>query len=510
MNSAAPHAAAADDLVITSRTHTDSGSVEKTEKWKTAKSAVIVCDMWDAHHCLNAVKRVNEMAPRMNQLLKKMREGGATIIHAPSSCVDFYRDHPARRNAIGVPRSQNLPTGIGQWCDHIPAEKDYPLDQTDGGEDDAPDEHKKWAAELTARGRNPRAPWKRQVATLEIADADFITDNGEEVWSILEARQISNVLMVGVHTNMCVLGRPFGLRQLSSNGKNVILVRDLTDTMYNPARWPFVDHYQGNRLIQRHIEKYVCGTTTSDQVLGGQPFRFSKDQPRKCVVLCAEWLYGTDKTLKKFADKILSDQLGFQTKILIAAKGQPGPEKMQQALSDADLVVLSMRRRALPASDLKAFRKYLERGKPLVAIRTSSHAFDTRGNHPQGHAEWQDFDTEVLGGDYTGHHPNGITSRITTVGEHPILTGVSIRESAGSLYRSSPLGSRSQPLLMGEIGGKPGEPVAWTNQFGKSRVFYTSLGSQSDFDRPGFLRLLENGCRWASGMKIGSEPNRKK
>jgi len=74
---------------------------------------------------------------------------------------------------------------------------------------------------------------------------------------------------------MCVLGRPFGLRQLSALGKHVALVRDMTDTMYNPAQPPFVSHFEGNRRVFDYIETYVCPTTTSDCVLGGEPFRFA-------------------------------------------------------------------------------------------------------------------------------------------------------------------------------------------------------------------------------------------
>jgi hypothetical protein len=58
----------------------------------------------------------------------------------------------------------------------------------------------------------------------------------------LESRRIDNVILMGVHLNMCVSGRPFGLRQMAKNGKHVVLMRDMTDTMYNPARWPFVSH----------------------------------------------------------------------------------------------------------------------------------------------------------------------------------------------------------------------------------------------------------------------------
>ena len=62
-------------------------------------------------------------------------------------------------------------------------------------------------------------------------------------------------MLTGVHTNMCVLGRPFGLRNMASHGKNVVLIRDLTDTMYNSRSWPYVSHFEGtNRIVAAHRE----------------------------------------------------------------------------------------------------------------------------------------------------------------------------------------------------------------------------------------------------------------
>jgi nicotinamidase-related amidase len=254
--------------------------VTKEQQWPAHKTAIIVCDMWDAHHCLNAVRREEEMVPRMNQLLEKARDQGVLIIHAPSSCMEPYKEHPARERAQAAPKAKNLPKDIGEWCNRIPAEEKgkYPIDQSDGGEDDDPQEHEAWHKKLAAMGRNPKAPWKSEHAGLKIHDADAISDSGVEIWNLLEERGISNVMLVGVHTNMCVLGRPFGLRQMAKNGKNVILVRDLTDTMYNPKMPPHVSHFQGTRLIIEHIEKYVCPTITSNQVLGGKEFRFKGDE----------------------------------------------------------------------------------------------------------------------------------------------------------------------------------------------------------------------------------------
>jgi nicotinamidase-related amidase len=275
-------------FTLQKRVETKPGSGEfrvttTAEKWNPKQTAIIVCDMWDLHHCKNAVVREGEMAPRMNDLLEKVRAQGVFIIHAPSSCMKPYEGHPARERAKAAPKAANLPADIASWCRQIPAEEQgkYPIDQTDGGEDDDPVEHAAWAAELKAKGLNPRAPWTRQIDVLKIHDQDAISDSGVEVWNLLEQRGISKVILMGVHVNMCVAGRPFGLRQMAKNGKHVVLMRDLTDSMYNPARWPFVDHFRGTALFIEHLEKYVCPTITSDQIMGGKPFRFSGDKPRQ-------------------------------------------------------------------------------------------------------------------------------------------------------------------------------------------------------------------------------------
>src|SRR5262245_52305187 len=67
---------------------------ETVESWDPKQTAIIVCDMWDAHHCLNAVRRAEQMAPRMNRVLENARSRGVFIVHAPSSCMEPYKDHP--------------------------------------------------------------------------------------------------------------------------------------------------------------------------------------------------------------------------------------------------------------------------------------------------------------------------------------------------------------------------------------------------------------------------------
>ncbi len=254
----------------------------REETWDASRTAIIICDAWDLHHSRNAVRRLEEFAPTLNDVLSDARARGVTIIHAPSDCMDFYADHPARGRAIAAPTATTAPPGVEQWCLQVPREReaDYPIDQSDGGEDDDhPAELAKWGEKLKALGRNPRAPWKRQTELLTIdPDRDYITSLGDEVWNVLEDRGIENVILTGVHLNMCVLGRPFGLRQMVRGGKNVVLMRDMTDTMYNPARWPYVSHYEGTDLMVAYVERHICPTITSDQFIGGVPFRFKDDR----------------------------------------------------------------------------------------------------------------------------------------------------------------------------------------------------------------------------------------
>jgi sialate O-acetylesterase len=500
-------------LKLRSRVQTKESSgrfhtVVRAADWDPRKTAIIVCDMWDLHHCLNATKRVGEMAPRMNKLLNEARRRGVLIIHAPSSCMSTYKDHPARRRALRTPRGKSLPRDIGKWCRSIPAEEKgkYPIDQADGGEDDDPAEHKAWAAKLEGMGRNPRAPWKSQIDVLKIDNADVISDSGEEIWSVLEHGKVDNVILVGVHTNMCVLGRPFGLRQMARNGKKVVLMRDMTDTMYNPARAPFVSHFTGTDLIVEHIEKWVCPTVTSDQILGGKPFRFAGDRRPHVVLVMAEDEYRTERTLPEFARKHLGK--AFRVSEVYASEKDKNDLPGIEVLDEADLAVFSVRRRVLPPKQMAVIRKFVAAGKPVVGLRTASHAFSPAGKRkvPKGYAAWPEFDAEVFGGHYTGHHGAGPKVKLEAAkgaSGNAILAGVDVGElrGHGSLYKVRPLAKSATPLLIGSIPERPAEPVAWVNTTkAKGRVFYTSLGHPDDFKQAGFNALLRNAVYWAASV----------
>jgi nicotinamidase-related amidase/type 1 glutamine amidotransferase len=466
-------------------------ALTKTARWDAAKTAVVICDMWDKHWCPGATARVAEMAPRMNEVVAEARRRGALVIHCPSDTMDFYKDTPQRKLAQAAPKAETR-VPLERWCRLDPKkEGPLPIDDSDGG-----------CAETT---KNFRA-WSRQIEAIRVEPGDAITDSAEAYY-LMRQRGIENVLVMGVHTNMCVLGRPFSIRQLVQQGLNVVLLRDMTDTMYNPAKAPFVSHFTGTDLVVEHIEKHWRPTATSADLLGGKEFRFKDDRRPHLVVLSAEPLYETERTLPEFALRHLGKD--FRVSFVFAGR-DPNALPGLEVLDDADVALVSVRRRPLPAEQMEVVRRYVASGKPLVGLRTASHAFALREGEkrPEGTAEWPGFDREVLGCNYAMHHAKGLKTTVTVAAgaqKHPILAGVKGEfTSVGALYKSQPLAEGATPLLTGQAEGVPvGEPVAWTwTRKGGGRVFYTSLGHPDDFKDESFTALLRNGILWAAGATL--------
>jgi nicotinamidase-related amidase len=210
------------------------------------ETAIIITDMWDKHWCSGATRRVGQIAQRMEPLLNKARDAGILIVHAPSETMAFYANSPGRLLAKNAPPS--IPPS-----EILLREAPLPIDDSDGGCDTPGDKF------YTA--------WSRENSALTIGPGDVISDSGTEIYNVLKQRHINTVLFMGVHANMCILNRTFGIRQLSKWGLRCVLVRDLTDAMYNPASKPFVSHTAGTELVIEHIEKYWAPTVTSDGLL---------------------------------------------------------------------------------------------------------------------------------------------------------------------------------------------------------------------------------------------------
>jgi len=477
-----------------------SGNYEQTFKtvtWDPHQTAIVICDMWNQHWCAGATRRVAELAPRMNDVVREARKRGVLIIHCPSDTMGHYADTPQRKLAQSAPPvDTKIP--LTRWQKLDPArEGPLPIDDSDGGCDCQPH---------CAQPKGGNWPWKQQIKSIEVQAGDAFTDS-VEAYYLMRQRGIENVLVMGVHTNMCVLGRPFSIRQMVSQGQNVILVRDLTDTMYNPEMRPQVPHAQGTDLVIEHIEKYWCPTVTSSDLVAGPPLRFQDDKRPHIVMLISEDEYKTAQTLPQFAREELEPR-GLAVTVVVAEEKEPHRFPAIQAVKTADLLLVSVRRRALPTEQLELIRAHVAAGKPVVGIRTASHAFAlNNAKPPAGQAVWPEWDRDILGGNYHLHYGNKLLPQIAVVQsqqEHPILRGVTGFTATGSLYKNFPLPAESTLLLTGTIEGmEQPEPVAWTHLAEKqNRVFYTELGAPGDFALPQFRTLLVNGIYWALNKPV--------
>jgi nicotinamidase-related amidase len=214
------------------------------------ETALLLCDVWDTHWCRGAVERLDRMLPRMNDVVKSARAKGILIVHAPSDTMDFYRESPARQRVLEVTPVEP------------PAEKPH----------DDPPLPIQWAAGGCDTDNNSGGPharvWTRQHPTIEIDhDRDVISEDGRELYSFYRQRGISNLLIAGVHTNACVLGRTFAIKQMVKWGLVVALIRDLTDCLYVPDLPPYVTHEEGTQLMVAFIEKFWCPTISSEDLL---------------------------------------------------------------------------------------------------------------------------------------------------------------------------------------------------------------------------------------------------
>ncbi len=498
-------------MSLQKRVHSDLDStaymaINEIQGWNPKETAIVICDMWNQHWCKGATERVSEMAPVMNKTISLAREKGVLIVHAPSDCIAYYKDHPARKPGQKYRIKKTDGTFSGEALD---SEKGavWPIDQSDGGCD--------CSVECKQGG-----PWTHQIDLIKISENDAISDSGSEIAGLFRQKGIKNVILMGVHTNMCVIGRSFGLRTMVRLGLNVVLMRDLTDTMYDSKQWPKVSHFTGNSLMNEYIETYVCPTIVSSDITGEKQFRFKNDARPLVAFVIAENEYHANQTLPAFAHELLLTKgvncdfaLG---KPVITGEGVHNIENLQ-ILNDADLMVVFVRRRALPSEQMKLIKDYVNSGKPVLGIRTASHAFNANQVVPNSGGglvtssgkvaefldQWPEFDKDVLGGNYVGHYGSmkvgTIFSVVPGMENHPLFKGVSPGDFTGSvtplhtLYENRPLRSETiQVLLSGTVPDKPAEPVFWINYREKGKVIYTSLGHWDDWKIEKFRQIMFN------------------
>ena len=219
--------------------------------------------------------------------------------------------------------------------------------------------------------------------------------------------------------------------------------------------------------------------------------------------------YEADKTVPRFAET-LEKEHGYEVTVLLGT-GDHGSYRYpsMEALSEADLLVIFARRIALPHEQMNAIKTYLSKGKPLIGIRTANHAFAVQGkiaDVADGFEDWPDFVADFFGCQNRGYGPHELGYDVTLVPEsasHPIVKDLQIKQwhSKGGIYKVAPLlDKEATVLLMGKANDSV-EPIAWTRNAGKSRVFYISMGYPDDFQTQQFITLLTNGIKWALDKK---------
>ena len=236
------------------------------------------------------------------------------------------------------------------------------------------------------------------------------------------------------------------------------------------------------------------------------------------VFVSGDHEYSSEETFPIIA-KELESKYGFKTTVLKSSPDENSEENIPglEALANADVAVFFLRWRRLPAEQLQHIENYLKSGKPIVAFRTTTHAF----NYPKGHEleKWNAFAVDYLGGPpgwgnghtHYGHLSSTDVSVFPAAKQHPILTGIPATFHVASwlyLVRPKYPPADAEVLLMGKSvnPNKPDaieNPVAWTwkNKAG-AKVFMTTLGHPDDFREEAMQRLVINGIHWAAGKNV--------
>ncbi|MBM3838115.1 MAG: hypothetical protein FJ398_09145 [Verrucomicrobia bacterium] len=209
-----------------------------TERVDPKRVGVIAVDVWNFHWCKTATMRVDAIVPRLNKALEAARALGMTVMLCPSDVVDNYVGYPQREAIFALPRV-SVPTVTNVTCPPAP---------DPGG---------------CACGRERCAVnygWDAMHPGLVIGGADLMPDTQAEVYAICQQRGLTHLIYTGFHTQVCLLGKPMGLRAMKTAGLRCVLARDMTDAHpgYDPARH-FTPDLNTEQVVE-HFEKYLAAT----------------------------------------------------------------------------------------------------------------------------------------------------------------------------------------------------------------------------------------------------------
>ncbi|MCG8585251.1 MAG: ThuA domain-containing protein [Pirellulales bacterium] len=214
------------------------------------------------------------------------------------------------------------------------------------------------------------------------------------------------------------------------------------------------------------------------------------DAPLKIHMISGSREYKSAESLK-----ILEKYLSGRYNVAITASWARDGAKELDGIEDlpaADLLIVFARRMKLSDEHMAIVRKHWESGKPIVGIRTASHAFSREEN--------KTFDLKVMGGNYQGHFgkEDVAVTNVEAGADHPVLDGVGEIVS-GKLYKAGPLAEVAVLLQNGTIKSrKATHAVTWVHEYNGARTFYTSLGVPKDFEDEDFMRMVTNAIFWTT------------
>jgi nicotinamidase-related amidase len=221
---------------------------EEVLRWEVAQTGIIICDMWDTHTCLTAAQRLGAMAPRMNQVVSAARNLGVMIFHCPSDTMKYYEGRPQR---LRLQRAPMVPAPL-------PIRATPQNREISGGCSDPINRRYIGPGPATTVAGGHNEPWEREHPAIDIIGYDGITENGQEIYNYCKREGITNLAIMGVHTNICILNRSFGIRMMKRVGFNMVVARDLTDAGVDSRQPPYVSQARGTELIVEHIEANYC------------------------------------------------------------------------------------------------------------------------------------------------------------------------------------------------------------------------------------------------------------
>jgi type 1 glutamine amidotransferase len=225
--------------------------------------------------------------------------------------------------------------------------------------------------------------------------------------------------------------------------------------------------------------------------------------------------YRSEVTMPMIA-AILETRHGIRTSVAYARPTPQTNDNIEglEALDTADAMVIFTRFRALPEDQLRRILRFVDSGKGLIGLRTSTHAFQYKAGHPRAGLN-DDFGRDVFGQKWITHHGSKSSTEVTIhpgSAGHPILRGITPFHARSWLYHVEPLNGPATLLLDGASVNSDKtartaefpltQPVAWTRQYKQSRVFFTTLGHPEDFAAESMRRLVVNAVLWAVGRDV--------